>query len=62
MSETEKQNSPEMQKPRCTRCQTEENVRYYVIANDLENPRPYCTNCRNEIVEQIMIEWFIKKI
>ena len=40
---------PEKGKPKCRGCQKTRGVGFYVIGDDLENPRPYCQKCIDEV-------------
>jgi len=41
---------------KCCKCKAEENVKLYVIADDLENPVPYCDKCWKDFELRLLIE------
>ena len=34
-----------MKQNKCRDCGTDKNIKYYVIADDIENHKPYCEKC-----------------
>lgn len=44
-------------KPKCRWCnKTRKPIKYYVIADDLENPKPYHKICLNKMYFKAMLE------
>lgn len=42
-------------KAKCVRCgSSRRKLKYYVIADDLENPRPYCKPCHKQLMMDIL--------
>lgn len=42
-------------KPKCGICGSKKNVKHYIIADDLENPRPRCKKCMDEIKLSVLM-------
>jgi hypothetical protein len=47
---------PKIRRGICKICQTKKNVRYYVIADDLERHQPYCGDCWEKFQTEIIIK------
>lgn len=39
---------------KCKVCGTTSDVRLYVIADDMENPQPYCKDCMNIFLLELL--------
>lgn len=44
-----------MKKPKCIHCGSTRNVKFYIIADDLEYSKPICDKCRDKIFLKSMI-------
>lgn len=45
----------EKSKPKCGVCGSYKKVKYYIIADDIENPRPRCKKCMDELTINVLI-------
>jgi len=46
-----------MEKVKCRRCgKTKGIIKYYIIADDLEHPRPYHVSCIREVMEEVIMK------
>lgn len=41
---------------KCKICGTKKNVKSYVIADDMENPQPYCRKCWLNLMDDILLK------
>lgn len=39
---------------KCSRCGSTEDVKLYIIADDIENPVPYCKDCWDKLKLEIL--------
>lgn len=44
-----------MKKPQCSYCKSTRNVKYYIIADDIEKSRAMCSKCKKEFDLQCLI-------